>query len=684
LLHLRWAVPAALALNLLLLAACGSSTPAPNPTPAISGLFPSEMTAGSQGFTLFISGSNFMSTSTAQWNGSSRPTTYNSASTQLLVTITAADVQNPGLAQVTVTNPPPGGGSSLALSFTINPAENGGPIITSISPSSAPLNSPAFTLQVTGTNFVPGSDYVTWNGGLRTTCAPPAVGTCSATQLFAAILATDLTQQMTASVAVHTTQLGVASPSVSFQVGSSTSSAAKFPQVVSANMSGGPADGASASPAMSADGRYVAFYSDAKNLVAGASGNIFVRDTCLGALACTPRTSAVDVAPDGSAPDAPGGSVDGVAISADGRYVGFASWATNLVSGAPGSQPRMLRAFVRDTCLGNDAPANCLQRTDVVSLNPKGEPIEGRAVALSADGRFVAFTSREDRLSSEEIVFVRDTCKGASADAACTPRTVLASMDGENKIVVGAGAPAISSDGRYVTFAGWPAGAPGANAKTVSQVFVRDTCLGVRSTQACAASTSRVSLSADGELGDADSRSPSISGDGRFVVFQSGASDLDGPPTGRQEIYVRDTCAGPTAPFNCVPATTRISTDAVLPAALVGSYSPAVSPSGRYMSYMVQTETDDPWADAQALGYVAVHDSCFGATAACSARVTQLIAFDKAASMVPLVGDIRMRVPLSSDGRFAAFFTNQVVPADGVSGLGDVLLTTTAFQTQRR
>ncbi len=675
-LRLRWTAPAALLLNSLLLAACSSNTTY-NATPQISGLFPSEITAGSQAFTLFVAGSNFISTSTVQWNGSNRPATYNTASTQLSVSITAADVQIPGIAQVTVTSPAPGGGTSLALSFTINPVHDGSPTITNISPTSAALNGAAFNLAVTGTNFVSG-DYVTWNGGLRTTTFT------SATQLSAQILATDLTQQMVAGVAVHTSQLGIASPSVSFQVGSAPSSSAKFPQVISVNASGGPADGASSSPAISADGRYVAFYSEAKNLTPGASGSIFVRDTCLGALNCTPHTSAVNIGAAGSAPNTPASSSDGVAVSADGRYVAFTSGATNLVSTSASGVPNMRDVFVRDLCLGDTAPANCVPRTELVSVDPKAESVEGHGATLSADGRFVAFTSPGRAGGHGQVVFVRDTCSGAAADAACRPRTVVASMDGEQEIAVGPGSqPAISSDGRYVAFAGTPVGPQSSEGKTVSQIFVRDTCLGVSAALECISSTARISVSSDAELGNADSHSPSISSDGRFIVFQSGASNLAGAPTGRQEIYLRDTCAGLTAVFNCMPSTSRISSATGLPAAITGSYSPAISPSGRYVTYMVETEADDPLANAQGLGYIVLYDTCFGTTGACSPQGSQLTGLRDTTAEVPLSAEIHTRVPLSNDGWFAAFFTNQAVPATNVSGLGDVLLTNTPVQPQR-
>jgi hypothetical protein len=91
---------------------------ATNPVPAISSLSPTSIAAGSSAFTLTVNGSNFVSGSLVQWNGSGRPTTYVS-STQLAATITANDVASTGTAQVTVFNPPPGGGTSTnSLTFS--------------------------------------------------------------------------------------------------------------------------------------------------------------------------------------------------------------------------------------------------------------------------------------------------------------------------------------------------------------------------------------------------------------------------------------------------------------------------------------------------------------------------------------------------------------------------------------
>src|SRR5262249_11557342 len=140
-------------------------------------------------------GTNFAITSVIRWNGSNRTTTFVS-STQLTAQIPAADIAGAGTVPVTVFNPTPGGGTSSPQTFTIT-APNPSPTLTSLSPSTAIAGGTAFTLTVTGSNFV-GSSVVRWNGADRTT----TFGT--ATQLQAAISASDIATQGTASVTVFT------------------------------------------------------------------------------------------------------------------------------------------------------------------------------------------------------------------------------------------------------------------------------------------------------------------------------------------------------------------------------------------------------------------------------------------------------------------------------------------------
>lgn len=659
------------AVTMVMLAVCGCGGNATNnPTPQITGLIPSEITAGSQAFTLFVSGSQFISTTTVQWNGSDVPTAFDKTSGELLAAIPAANVQAQGEAQITVTSPAPGGGRSFAVAFTINPGQNGGPTITSISPNSAAVNSQAFTLTVTGTNFVCG-DYVTWNGGIRT---PPAGATCSSTQLTAQILATDLTLAQTASVAVHTSQLGTASPSASFQVESSKSASVRFPQLVSATPRSGTADGQSSSPAISGDGRYVAFYSKAKNLVAGgAAGNVFLRDTCLGqGTNCSAGTTPVDIALNGAAPN--GAAANHVAISADGRYVAFTSTAANLTR-APLSSAAYPRVFVRDMCVGALAAAPCSTETEIASLDPNGNVIGGIEPSISADGRFVAFASPvatgESAMSTgaNYVVMIRDTCHAAGT--ACTPRTVVASMEGENQVAVDPkAASAVSASGRYIVFV------TAAREAAPSQVFVRDTCLG--NGAACMPSTTLISAAQNGAVGNAASSSPAISADGRFVVFASAASNLAGDPAGGEQIYLRDTCAGSTAPFGCAPSTAQIFGNGAVSGDAGVSYSPAISQSGRYVTYLAHAESGDSAPSSATAAYIILYDTCSGAVGPCSPHAAELSAADSAGNEVPLIGDIRVPVPVT-DGGFVTFFTTQPIPTARASGLGDVFLTTTPF-----
>jgi trimeric autotransporter adhesin len=190
---------------IILLAGCGSSGPAFNPTPTIgaaiggTGLFPSNITAGSPAFTLSVFGSGFISgdkgASFVYWNGSARSTTLNQITGELQAQIFASDVATPGPVNVTVINPGPGGGTSNTASFTIEQLANGAPVITSLSPDSANAGGQAFTLTVNGNNFA-ANDTVTWNGSVRTTTF------VNSSQVTASILMDDIADAGPASVAV--------------------------------------------------------------------------------------------------------------------------------------------------------------------------------------------------------------------------------------------------------------------------------------------------------------------------------------------------------------------------------------------------------------------------------------------------------------------------------------------------
>jgi subtilisin family serine protease len=162
-----------------------------NPVPAIAGLNPPSAIPGSPAFTLTVNGTNFVSSSVVQWNGSNRATTPVN-STQLTAAITAADIAVAGTASVTVLNPAPGGGTSNTMSFAIgNPV----PAITGLAPFHTMPGGPAFTLTVNGTGFI-SSSTVQWNSSPRPTTY------VSSSQLTAAITVADIATGGTASVTV--------------------------------------------------------------------------------------------------------------------------------------------------------------------------------------------------------------------------------------------------------------------------------------------------------------------------------------------------------------------------------------------------------------------------------------------------------------------------------------------------
>jgi Tol biopolymer transport system component len=449
------------------------------------------------------------------------------------------------------------------------------------------------------------------------------------------------------------------------------------------NALGGAANGASSSPAMSADGRYVAFVSTATNLVpAGKLGQVFIRDTCLGASNCYPTTYSVDVTPQQGAPN--GSSFGNIGISDDGRFVAFASYATNLVSAEAKDAPAFSNVFVRDTCLGESAPKVCVPSTTEISVDALGTPgsFASDSPSISGDGRFVAFRSSARDLvpdgSASADIFVRDTCEGATAPASCAPRTVSVStdvlFDGE-AVTFPWSRPAISSQGRYIVF--------DSTASTDSitngfgQIFISDTCLGAGAPADCVPRTTLITVPNLPESAYTNGQSATVSEDGRFVVFKadklfSGASAA--PLNG--QVFIHDTCLGSSAPAGCTPSTALVAADSEGSPANAKCLSPRISPSGRFVSFTSSATNLDSGVTAPS-PRAFVRDTCFGAVAACMPRTVAI-----APSESETIGPNWLVVPVTSDGRYAAFYSIRAASSLPSSGLGDVFLTVTPFQQQ--
>ena len=662
--------------------------------PLICGISPSTGVQGGPAFTMSVFGAGFTASSMVQWNGSARPTTSINSG-ELQAQIPATDLAKAGTFPITVANSTSKSGTSVAVNFVVSVAA---PTISAVSPATTAAGGAGFSLMVTGTNYTQDT-VVEWNGSPRTTKFS------STTSLTAQILASDIATAGTDSIVVVNPQgAGGASAAFPFTVtGTGAAQAAKFPQVVSVSAQGGPANGASESPAISADGRYVAFYSEAKNLLAsGAFGNVFVRDTCAGVTAaCTPSTRAIDVSSDGGAANGKTGRQ--VAISGDGRFVAFVSRATNLVSATTSAASGYWSVYLRDLCVGANVPSGCAPHTELLSVGVNGDSANGPSASpsLSGDGRFAAFVSSAANISAEvnlahPQVFVRDTCAGPTATKSCIPRTSIVAMDEDDvPAKTQSGRPVISADGRFVAYEAWAASAAVQAPSTSAAIVLSDTCLGIDAPAGCSPSAERISYGADGSPLAGVNLAPSINLDARFVVFESQAAAAAGGAAVASKVYLRDTCFGETAPDGCVPSTTALGALASAGADKNQAYSPFISANGRYISFVEGRSTFAVPSESSTEGALVVRDTCFGAALPCNPRT---YAFSAAATVgavsalktavVPVNGGTKIpsvsvdeysAAPISSDGRYAAFYAPATPAAQPASGVGDVYISIALF-----
>lgn len=295
---------------------------------------------------------------------------------------------------------------------------------------------------------------------------------------------------------------------------------------VSVATGGAQASGASLFPALSADGRFVAFQSYAPDLVPGdTNGRVdcFVRDRQLG---LTERVSVSSSGAQGVHPPAFLQPFERLqAISADGRFVAFSSLHNNLV---PGDTNATYDIFVRDRASGT---------TERVNLGAGGVQSSGMCwqPAISADGRFVAFGGGGATLVANDFnnasdVYVVDRASGALELVSVGQSGVAGAL--------GAGRPALSADGRFVAFIGAASDYISGDTNSVDDAFVRDRLLGV---------TERVSVESSGGESFAPTSQVALSADARFVAFTClGDNLVFGDWDQRYDVFVRDRLASVT------------------------------------------------------------------------------------------------------------------------------------------
>jgi Tol biopolymer transport system component len=324
---------------------------------------------------------------------------------------------------------------------------------------------------------------------------------------------------------------------------------------VSVSSAGEQGNNASYYPSISADGRYVAFESAASNLVPGDTNgcdDVFVHDRQTAATTRVSVSSAGDQGNYGSRYPS---------VSSDGRYVAFDSLATNLV---PGDTNGKYDVFIHDRQTG------ATTRVSVSSAGDQGNSHSSDPL-ISADGRYVAFDGLATNLVPGDTngygdVFVHDRQTGA------TTRVSVSSAGAQGN--GSSSYPSISADGRYVAFESSATNLVPGDTNNKWDVFVHD-----RQT----AATTRVSVSSAGAQGDGSSggsysyTSNSISADGRYVALYSYATNLvPGDTNGNYDVFVHD---------RQTAVTTRVSVSSAGEQGYGSSYHPSISADGRYVAF---------------------------------------------------------------------------------------------------
>ncbi len=407
--------------------------------------------------------------------------------------------------------------------------------------------------------------------------------------------------------------------------------------LVSVGTNGNPANGVSRTPVMTPDGRFVAFVSEASNLVPNDSNKIadvFVRDL----QTLTTTRLSVGAVSTNPAPPFPVGSSESPEISADGRYVAFFSTATNLVPGVDTAGD----IYVHDRVAGSNIWVSIGMRAQLQAVTGKTNGLCSN-LALSGDGKFVAYQARVNPLGvgTNTGIILRYGLETGVTDLVHTNAATSVPVPEETRNLD------LSADGGLLVFV---ANSNGLQATTTA-VQVWNAASGV---------TTLVSGNLSGQVTAGSlSTSPSLDGSGRFVAFRSSATDLvTNALVGLWHVYVRDLLTGTTALVNADHngAGTGVATATV----------PAISADGRLVAF----ESADGGLvanDHNRFHDVFVRDLGAGTNELISARHPAL------GSASPNSASSMTIFSASDDGRYVAFASDVDDPALGdTNGYRDV------------
>ena len=296
-------------------------------------------------------------------------------------------------------------------------------------------------------------------------------------------------------------------------------------------------------PSISENGRFIAFQSNASNLVAGDTNNLtdtFVHDQMTGA---TQRVSISSTGVQGN------GRSYTPSISGSGRFVAFASESTNLVNGDTNNKTDI---FIHDRTTG---------LTERVSVSTTGSQSNdfSHYPSISFDGRVVAFRSSANNLVSDDTngdrdIFIHDrTTRFTERVSVSSPRGIKENSDADS--------PSISADGLVVVFSAF-------DVRGIRNIFVHDRSTGI---------TERVSMTPNGHEPNAYSYTPTINANGRIVAFRSWASNLvDDDTNHTADIFTYD---------RITRVTQRVSISSTGVQGNDSSSNPSISGNGQFVAF---------------------------------------------------------------------------------------------------
>jgi hypothetical protein len=544
-----------------------------NPTPVLKSVSPQNVVAGTTSTTTSItaSGSGFDASSQVLVNGTGRTTTFTS-STSISALLATSDLAAAGTYTVQVVNPAPGGGSSQVLYFSVVPAASGLglPTLVDVAQDGAQANDGVSPPNQVGPSMDATGRYVVYTSSSTdlmqtTTLIPPPVPN-------------PLTNG-TSNIFLRDTCLGISGDCTPREV------------LVDLGADNVIANGPSYSPVVNSNGAdIVAYVSLGTDLVSGSTFDgvtpqVFATNPCVAATGGCLVTTNLISSPDGVTPGNGGSSEP--SISSEGRFVAFASTATNLVAGATTGAEEI---YVRDTCFSQ--PTTCVPQTYLVSVAPDGvTPADGASsepvVVSGKTGQFVVFTSTAANLvtgaSGVAEIYRVGLCIGISSGCTPTSAELISTPDGTTFANGASIEPAMTPDGRTIAFASTATNLVASATTGTQEIYARDTCQGTPT--GCNPQTVLSSVAADGVTpGNALSESPSVGNTGQYIAFASLASNLS--PTnvgGLESVYVRNSCQGQAS--SCNASTALITVSATGAPGNGASVSPVISGNGLIVAF---------------------------------------------------------------------------------------------------